>query len=119
MKHAKAVGTNKSRLAVLAKIPGNPYLTYGLVGMVANQLNEAVNKWKADHSLSLAGLLDLDNKEFEDAKWELLRTLNTEAHTFVNTHDFGAEFMAVQLYERKFPGKSGRKCCEINESLSA
>jgi hypothetical protein len=114
---AQTLGTNKARLKILAKSPGNPYLCYGLVGLVADHLDEAVNNWRMDHGVSLTGLLNLDDKEYEEASSELLRTLDDSVRTYVKTHDYKAELQAAQSYERRYPGKSAETCCKVSNSF--
>jgi hypothetical protein len=116
---AQAIGTNKALLKALAKVPGNPYLTYGLVGLVADQLDQARHKWRADTGLSLAGLLDLDNKKYKKARSELLQTVDVAVRTHVQTNNYKKEFQAAQSYERKYPGKSARICVEKTNSFFA
>ena len=113
------VGTNKARLKELAKIPGNPYLSYGLVGLVADHLNEAVHKWRVDSGLSLAGLIDLDDEKYAQASSELQQIMDVAVRTHVRTQEYKAEFKAAQSYERRFPGRSTAICTSVTRSFYA
>ena len=113
------MGTNKARLKVLSQIPGNPSLNYGLVGFVADHLDEAIRKWNADNGLSLADLLDLNKERYEQASSELLQVMNVAVRDYINTHDFKAEFEVAQTYERSHSGESGKMVRETNKAFSA
>jgi hypothetical protein len=116
-KEVHAVGTNKALLKHVAKISGNPYLCYGLVGIVADHLDEAVNNWRMDNGISLTSLLDLDDKDYEEASSKLLRTLDDSVRTYVETHDYNEKFKAAKAYERKYPLRSARTCDEVTKSF--
>ena len=118
-KYVEAIGKNKSRLEKLAKIPGNPYLSYGLVGLVADHLNEAVHKWRVDSGLSLAGLIDLDDEKYAQASSELQQIMDVAVRTHVQTQEYKAEFKAAQSYERRYPGRSGAICESVTRSFYA
>ncbi|KAI4948363.1 hypothetical protein J4E91_005785 [Alternaria rosae] len=114
-KDVQATGTNKARLKILAKIPGNPSLNYGLVGLVADHLDEMVRKWNTDNGLSLAVLLDLSKETYKQAISKLLQATDVAVRVYINTHDFKAEFKAAQSYERRHPGASGKMACKVSD----
>ncbi|KAI4654970.1 uncharacterized protein J4E78_007149 [Alternaria triticimaculans] len=113
------VGTSKARIEEVANIAGQPSLSYGLVGKVAEHFNEVVHRWRVDGGMSLAGLLDLDNEKYKQASWELLRIMDVAVGTHMETHGYEAEFLAAQYYERRYPGKSASIACAANEAFSA
>ncbi|KAE8859120.1 hypothetical protein PTNB73_08600 [Pyrenophora teres f. teres] len=93
-------------------IIGNPSMSYGVVGVVAEHMNEASKKWAIEHNISLSDLLTMEEEEFRQAKDELLQNMSDAVRGFLKANKFDKEFQAAKAYEYKYPGLSGRKCLQ-------
>ncbi|RMZ67173.1 Zinc finger MYND-type [Pyrenophora seminiperda CCB06] len=106
VKAASNFGYNKNMFKKLKGIPGNPSMAYGVVGIVAEHMNQAYKKWATDRNMSLSDIPAMDEDDFLQAKKEVLRTVNDAVRAFLAKNSFEKEFTAAQAYERKFPGNS-------------
>lgn len=107
-------GTNRDLLKERAKARGNPFMTFGVVGIVAAQLDVAIEKWVESRGMSLAQMIALDEDAYEEAKKSLLESMDSAVSSYVATNDFDAEFKAAKDYERMNPGRSGIECQAID-----
>ncbi|KAL7776992.1 hypothetical protein CFE70_007413 [Pyrenophora teres f. teres 0-1] len=112
VKKIMALGFNKAMIKDLSDIIGNPSMSYGVVGVVAEHMNEASKKWAIEHNISLSDLLTMEEEEFRQAKDELLQNMSDAVRGFLKANKFDKEFQAAKAYEYKYPGLSGRKCLQ-------
>ncbi|CAA9963941.1 zf-MYND domain containing protein [Pyrenophora teres f. maculata] len=112
VKKIMALGFNKAMIKDLSDISGNPSMSYGVVGVVAEHMNEASKKWAIEHNISLSDLLTMEEEEFRQAKDKLLQNMSDAVRGFLKANKFDKEFQAAKAYEYKYPGLSGRKCLQ-------
>ncbi|KAI2485438.1 hypothetical protein Ptr902_04378 [Pyrenophora tritici-repentis] len=114
VKRTQAFGYTKTMINDLSRIRGNPSMSYGVVGVVAEKMNEASKKWATDRNISLSDLLNMVEDDFRQTKNELLQTLSDAVRDFLRAHKFDKEFQAAKTYEYKNPGLSARRCMEAS-----
>ncbi|KAF2134014.1 hypothetical protein P153DRAFT_392636 [Dothidotthia symphoricarpi CBS 119687] len=104
-------GTQRELITELAKIDGNPVLTYRLVQDAADQLNKAVDIWEERH-MKLSRLLFLGDAAYRQQEMSLLDIMKAAVRSFINSTDFAKPVQAARAYEQANPGFSQRKCCD-------
>ncbi|KAI4610964.1 hypothetical protein J4E80_007995 [Alternaria sp. BMP 0032] len=116
----QAFGENKARSRYIADLPGNLSLRCSLGGIVVNHLNEVVvKKWKLERALSLADLVSMEDGEYEQASFSLLRTMKEKVSDFTKIHNFKPEFRAWKVSEDKNPGERNRLLDKANAAFFA
>jgi hypothetical protein len=103
-------GTHKAALKKASEIHGNPTMTCGVAGKIAECLASAVNDdWHAASEFTLSQMVALDEEHFNKAKLELLKFMDDVVRIFVDTNNFQAEYKAAVAYELNHPGLSKRR----------
>ena len=111
-------GFNETMIKDLGSIPGNPLLSYGVVGVVAKQMNQAIKEWATERGISLSDLLKMGEDDFHQAKNEVLQTASDAIREFINVNSFDKEFQAAKAYEKNFPGMSAAQCHRVSAKHS-
>ncbi|KAF1834600.1 hypothetical protein BDW02DRAFT_588746 [Decorospora gaudefroyi] len=111
--------TNRILLKRAAYISGHPSMAYGVVGLVAKRLDEAVNDWVTDRGMSLSCMVALSNKAFDDCKADFLSAMENTVRSFVRANDFYAEFQAAKKYELQHPGISSIEHQKLWNTISS
>jgi hypothetical protein len=114
-------GTHRDVLRILGKIDGNPSMSYGLVGDVAEAIDRASDSFARNNNLQLSALIQLSDQEFQLQTTALLNAINTAVLAYKVNHarKIGAKWRASQRYERMNPGVSGVRNAESAKQLYA
>lgn len=107
---ANAFGSNMALIRNLRGIPGNPSMCYGVIGVVADHMNQMIKNWVKDRRITLRSLLAMSDDDFRQARDELLQFVNDAVREFLRANSFDKEFQAAKEYERQFPGMSALQC---------
>jgi len=113
-----AFGFNKIMIKNLGVIPGNPCMAYGVIGVVAKQMNRTIDEWATERGISLSDLPKMGEEDFRQAKNEFLQTVSDAVREFINVNSFDKEFQAAKAYEKKFPGMSAAQAKEVSAKHS-
>jgi hypothetical protein len=94
-------------------------MVYGLIGVMAEAIDEAVITFEKNVDLKLSALLLLGTAEFERQKADLLGAIDLAVRNYKNVMDMqiAAKHTAVQTYEREHPELSSRKCTQMMQQL--
>lgn len=110
-------GTHKAALKKASELQGNPSMTCGVAGKIAEYLASAVNNdWHAASGFILSQMVALDEEHFNKEKLELLKFMDDVVRIFVHTNNFQAEYKAAIAYELNHPALSK---CLTEEVLNA
>ena len=113
-------GTHKAALKKASELQGNPTLTCGVAGKIAERLASAVNNdWHAASDFTLSQMVALDEEHFNKAKLDLLKFMDDAVRIFVSTNSFQAEYKAAIAYERNHPALSKRRTEEVLNAFFA
>jgi hypothetical protein len=113
-------GTHKAALKKASEFQGNPTLTCGVSGKIAECLASAVNNdWQAASDFTLSQMVALHEEHFNRAKLELLKFMNGVVRIFVHTNNFQAKHKAAVAYELNHPGLSKRRTEEVLNAFFA
>jgi hypothetical protein len=95
-------------------------MVYGLIGVMAEAIDEAVITFEKNVDLKLSALLLLGTAEFERQKADLLGAIDLAVRNYKNVMDMqiAAKHTAVQTYEREHPELSSRKCTQMMQQCS-
>ena len=102
----------------LGVIPGNPCMAYGVIGVVAKQMNRTIDEWATERGISLSDLPKMGEEDFRQAKNEFLQTVSDAVREFINVNSFDKEFQAAKAYEKKFPGMSAAQAKIVSATHS-
>lgn len=113
-------GTHKAALKKASEIQGNPTMTWGVLGKIAECLASAVNNdWHTTSDFTLSQMVALDEEHFNKAKLSLLRFMHDVVRKFVHTNNFQAEYKAAVAYELSHPALSKRREEEVLSAFFA
>ncbi|KAF2177628.1 hypothetical protein K469DRAFT_507433, partial [Zopfia rhizophila CBS 207.26] len=96
-------GNHYNYLKACAAIEGNPGLLYTIGWCAAKQVNEAVKKWSKASNLTLARLLRLDDKTFDNEQTNLVRNVAHTVGQYVRKSNFKGLTTKAALYEIRNP----------------
>ena len=114
------LGTHKAALKKASELQGNPTLTCGVAGKIAERLASAVNNdWHAASDFTLSQMVALDEEHFNKAKLDLLKFMDDAVRIFVRTNSFQAEYKAAIAYELNHPALSKRLTEEVLNAFFA
>ena len=118
LKAINAFGFNETMIKDLGGIPGNPSMAYGVIRVVAKQMNHSIKEWATERGISLSDLPKMGEEDFRRAKNEFLQTVSDAVREFINVNSFDKEFQAAKVYEKMFPGKSAAQCHKVSAKHS-
>lgn len=109
-------GFTKSLLDRLARLRGNPALTYGLVGRAAQVFNGAADVWETQN-IALSQLRTLNGAAFDHQKTSLLSALDGAVRNFISSNSFVAVVRRERQYDAEHPHES-MTCQTITDVMS-
>lgn len=112
-------GTNMKLMSELGNLPGNPSMTYGIVGEIAEQLDIAAESWANTTGKHLDHVLDLDDPDFGTRRTELLAAMKDSVQAYMKTQDFKPRIRAAQRYNRTHAAQSSQAVSRIFQSFSS
>ncbi|KAI8935629.1 hypothetical protein NX059_007157 [Plenodomus lindquistii] len=110
-------GTHHQLFQAMSQVPGNPTLTYGVLGEAAKDMHIAALAWERESGVLLTRIRAMSDDEYDQHRDGLFLAMRNAVKDYMANNDCVAKFKASQEYIRKDPGRSEEMLLHVNHGF--